>query len=130
MKNDKKEYRFGTIEDILRESKVEPGELDRKMEVNGGTLLTSGIHVYLPRYEINVQEGFSATWKMGLVPLNFLLIIYDKADKALLYDAEENFVDTVQEWLGRQCTLKQEFCEIKGSRKGKFAWKRRTDWVK
>ena len=63
MEKDVTEYQFGTIEDILRGCEAEPTEPDRQMEMDGGILLTSGVHVYLPRHEINVHEGFSATWK-------------------------------------------------------------------
>lgn len=116
----KREYQFGLIEDILRESGAEPEEPDRKTEMDGGILLTSGIHVYLPRYGINVHEGFFCHMEKGrLVPQSMLTVIFDREDKEYLYDAEENFVDTVHGWLDGQCTpeqLKQEPCEVKGTR--------------
>lgn len=116
----KREYQFGLIEDILRESGAEPEEPDRKTEMDGGILLTSGIHVYLPRYGINVHEGFFCHMEKGrLVPQSMLTVIFDREDKEYLYDAEENFVDTVHGWLDGQCTpeqLKQEPCEVKGVR--------------
>ena len=112
------EYQFGTIEDILRNSGAEPTEPDRTAEMDGGILLTSGIHVYLPRFEINVHEGFFCHMEDGqLEPLHFLTVIYDRTDKEFLYDAEENFVDTVHQWLKGKCTpkqLEQEPCEVKG----------------
>ena len=114
------EYQFGIIEDILRGCEAEPTEADRQTEMDGGILLTSGIHVYLPHYEINVHEGFFCHMEKGrLVPQNMLTVIYDRADKEYLYDAEENFVDTVHEWLKGKCTpeqLEQEPCEVKGIR--------------
>ena len=120
MSGDKKEYHFGAIEDILRESGAEATEPDRTEGMDGGILLTSGIHVYLPYHEINVHEGYFCSMEDGqLVPLKFLTVIYDRTDKEYLYDAEENFVDTVHEWLDGQCTLKQleqEPCEVKGIR--------------
>ena len=112
------EYQFGTIEDILRECEAEPTEPDRQTEMDGGILLTSGVHVYLPHYEINVHEGFFCHMADGqLEPLYFLTVIYDRTDKEFLYDAEENFVDTVHQWLKGKCTpeqLEQEPCEVKG----------------
>jgi len=115
----KSEYRFGTVENILRESSAEPTEPDRKREMDGGILLTSGIHVYLPRHEINVHEGFFCHMEDGrLVPQSMLTVIYDRTDKEYLYDAEENFVDTVHEWLDGRCKpeqLEQEICEVKGT---------------
>ena len=120
MGEDRKKYQFGTVEDILRESSAEPTEPNREMDMDGGILFTSGIHVYLPRYEINVHEGFFCHMEDGrLVPLTFLTVIYDRSDKEYLYDAEENFVDTVHEWLDGQCTpeqLEQEPCEVRGTR--------------
>lgn len=120
MSGDKKEYHFGAIEDILRESGAEAAEPDRTEGMDGGILLTSGIHVYLPYHEINVHEGYFCCMEDGqLVPLKFLTVIYDRTDKEYLYDAEENFVDTVHEWLKGQCTreqLEQEPCEVKGIR--------------
>ena len=112
------EYQFGTIEDILRECEAEPTEPDRQTEMDGGILLTSGVHVYLPHHEINVHEGFFCHMENGqLEPLYFLTVIYDREDKEVLYDAEENFVDTVHQWLKEKCTpehLEQEPCEVKG----------------
>ena len=98
----KREYQFGLIEDILRESGAEPTEPDRKTEMDGGILLTSGIHVYLPRYGINVHEGFLCHMEEGrLIPQSMLTVIFDREDKEYLYDAEENFVDTVHDgWTG------------------------------
>ena len=120
MEENSRKYPFGTIEDILRECEAEPTEADRQTEMDGGILLTSGIHVYLPHYEINVHEGFFCHMEKGrLVPQNMLTVIYDRADKEYLYDAEENFVDTVHEWLKGKCTpeqLEQEPCEVKGIR--------------
>ena len=58
MEESSRKFRFGVVEDILRESGAEPTEPDRQTEMDGGILLTSGIHVYLPHYEINVHEGF------------------------------------------------------------------------
>lgn len=120
MEKDEKQYQFGTVEDILRESGAEPTEPDRTEEMDGGILLTSGIHVYLPRFEINVHEGYFCHTEDGqLEPLNFLTVIYDKTDKEFLYDSEENFVDTVHEWLKGKCTLEQlekEPCGVKGIR--------------
>ena len=120
MEESSKKYQFGMVEDILRECEAEPEEPDRQTEMDGGILLTSGIHIYLPRYEINVHEGFFCCMEEGrLVPQNMLTVIYDRTDKEYLYDAEENFVDTVHEWLDGQCTqeeLEQEPCEIKGIR--------------
>ena len=43
--------------------------------------------------------------------------VHDRADKEFLYDAEENFVDTVHQWLKGKCTpeqLEQEPCEVNG----------------
>ena len=78
----KREYQFGLIEDILRESGAEPEEPDRKTEMDGGILLTSGIHVYLPRYGINVHEGFFCHMEKGrLVPQSMLTVIFDREDK-------------------------------------------------
>lgn len=120
MKEGSTKYQFGMVEDILRECEAEPGEPDRRTEMDGGILLISGIHVYLPRYEINVHEGFFCYMEEGrLEPQNMLTVIYDRTDKEYLYDAEENFVDTVQEWLDGQCTpeqLEQELCEVRGIR--------------
>ena len=120
MEENSRKYQFGTIEDILRGCEAEPTEADRQTEMDGGILLTSGIHVYLPHYEINVHEGFFCHMEKGrLVPQNMLTVIYDRADKEYLYDAEENFVDTVHEWLKGKCTpeqLEQEPCEVKGIR--------------
>ena len=120
MEENSRKYPFGTIEDILRGCEAEPTEADRQTEMDGGILLTSGIHVYLPHYEINVHEGFFCHMEKGrLVPQNMLTVIYDRADKEYLYDAEENFVDTVHEWLKGKCTpeqLEQEPCEVKGIR--------------
>lgn len=111
------EYQFGTIEGILRNSEAEPTEPDRTEEMDGGILLISGIRVYLPRFGINVHEGLFCHMKDGrLEPLYFLTVIYDREDKEVLYDAEENFVDTVHEWLKGKYTpeqLEQEPCEIK-----------------
>lgn len=103
----KREYQFGTVEDILRECGVEPTEQDRKMEMDGGILLTSGIHVYLHAMRSMCMRDFSAIWKGRLVPQRMLTVIYDRADKEYLYDVEENFVDTVHEWLDGQCTQEQ-----------------------
>ena len=115
-----RKYPFGMVEDILRECGAKPAEPDRQTEMDGSILLTSGIHVCLPRYEINVHEGFLCHMEEGrLVPQKMLTVIYDRADKEYLYDAEENFVDTVHEWLKGQCTreqLEQEPCEVKGIR--------------
>ena len=108
MEKDVTEYQFGTIEDILRGCEAEPTEPDRQMEMDGGVLLTSGVHVYLPRHEINVHEGFFCHMENGqLEPLYFLTVIYDRTDKEFLYDAEENFVDTVHQWLKGKCTPEQ-----------------------
>jgi hypothetical protein len=120
MEENATEYQFGTIEDILRECEAEPAEPDRQTEMGGGILLTGGVHVYLPRHEINVHEGFFCHMENGqLEPLYFLTAIYDREDKEVLYDAEENFVDTVHQWLKGKCTLEQleqEPCEVKGIR--------------
>ena len=120
MGENKKEYHFGAIEDILRESGAEAAEPDRTEGMDGGILLTSGIHIYLPYHEINVHEGYFCCMESEqLVPLKFLTVIYDRTDKEYLYDAEENFIDTVHEWLKGQCTreqLEQEPCEVKGIR--------------
>jgi len=120
MEENSRKYPFGTIEDILRGCEAEPTEPDRQTEMDGGILLTSGVHVYLPRLEINVHEGFFYYMEDGqLEPLHFLTVIYDRTDKEVLYDAEENFVDTVHQWLKGKCTpeqLEQEPCEVKGIR--------------
>ena len=112
------EYLFGTIEDILRGCETEPTEADRQTEMDGGILLTSGVHVYLLHHEINVHEGFFCHMENGqLEPLYFLTVIYDREDKEVLYDAEENFVDTVHQWMKGKRTpeqLEQEPCEVKG----------------
>lgn len=119
MEDGGKKYQFGMVEDILRENGAKPTELDRTEEMDGGILFTSGIHVYLPRFEINVHEGFFCHMEEGrLVPQSMLTVIYDSEDKEYLYDAEENFMDTVHEWLDGQCTpeqLEQEPCEVKGT---------------
>ena len=118
MEENATEFRFGAIEDILRNSVAEPTEPDRTEKMDGGILLISGIRVCLPRHEINVHEGFFCHMKDGrLEPLHFLTVIYDRADKEFLYDAEENFVDTVHQWLKGKCTpeqLEQEPCEVNG----------------
>lgn len=120
MEENSRKYTFGTIEDIVRGCEAEPTEEDRQTEMDGGILLTSGVRVYLPHYEINVHEGFFCHMEKGrLVLQNMLTVIYDRADKEYLYDAEENFVDTVHEWLKGKCTpeqLEQEPCEVKGIR--------------
>lgn len=120
MEENSRKYPFGTIEDILRGCETEPAEVDRQTEMDGGILLTSGVHVYLPRLEINVHEGFFCRMENGQPePLYFLTVIYDRTDKEVLYDAEENFVDTVHQWLKGKCTLEQleqEPCEVKGIR--------------
>ena len=118
MEDGGKKYQFGMVEDILRENGAEPTELDRTEEMDGGILFTSRIHVYLPRFKINVHEGFFCHMEdERLVPQSMLTVIYDSEDKEYLYDAEENFMDTVHEWLDGQCTpeqLEQEPCEVKG----------------
>ena len=59
------EYQFGTIEDILRECEAEPTEPDRQTEMDGGILLTSGVHVYCHAMKSTCMRDFSATWKTG-----------------------------------------------------------------
>ena len=57
MGENKKEYHFGAIEDILRESGAEAAEPDRTEGMDGGILLTSGIHMYM--------RDISAAWRVN-----------------------------------------------------------------
>ena len=118
MEENSRKYQFGTIEDILRGCEAEPTEPDRQTEMDAAGQQYAAVLFRLPRHEINVHEGFFCHMAYGqLEPLYFLTVIYDRADKEFLYDAEENFVDTVHQWLKGKCTLEQleqEPCEVKG----------------
>ncbi len=117
----KNRYQFGAIEDILRESGAEATEPDRTEEWTAVSCSQAESMFTCHAMKSTCMRDIFCSMEDGqLEPLHFLTVIYDRTDKEFLYDAEENFVDTVHEWLKGQYAhreqLEQEPCEVKGIR--------------
>ncbi len=109
---------FGIAEKLLREKEY-PSEPDRELLVDGKVLLLSGLRVYLPQSSITVHEGIYCHRDSDRVfqPEYAVSAVVDRKTGELLYDEEENFVETVFHWQNGKIPLaeiKRQMCIVEG----------------
>lgn len=109
---------FGIAEKLLREKEY-PSAPERELEVDGKVLLLSGLRVYLSQFSITVHEGIYCQRKSNgvLQPEYMVSAVVDRKTGELLYDEEEDFVETVFHWQNEKIPLaeiKRQMCIVEG----------------
>lgn len=109
---------FGIAEELMREADY-PTAPDWEIEVDGKIMVLSGLRVYLPKFSVTIHEGVICNRENGgeLQPEYTVTAIVDRDTGRLLYDGEEDFVETVYDWLEEKISLaglKIQMCIVEG----------------